>query len=335
MSGFLNTPTGPELRRMPRKPKIWVVQDFLPVGLTLFVAPPKIGKSWWVAQLGLSAASGTEFLGCIPMEQRRVLYISVETPIEDVIDRYSLILGDDEAPLPAKLQTAVHSDVTPGGIRALEADMEDWLEAFQDERPLIILDTLGRIRDWSANKDYLFAARMKAMLDRYPSSSLILVHHPTKSGNKDFVQAGGGGQGLAGGVDTILYMTRDRVDNMEEGKSYPGVMSITSRVAREGRYAILITDGTWRLDGDSLKEAAANASLQDDPKPIREERLGEISLSILEQVNTIGGECTPLQIAEALGLNNNVVGVYMRRLADNHHIKKMNHGVYVAAASVA
>ena len=35
-------------------PRNWVVHDFLPQGLTLFLGKPKVGKSWFMLQLGLA-----------------------------------------------------------------------------------------------------------------------------------------------------------------------------------------------------------------------------------------------------------------------------------------
>lgn len=55
----------------------YVVPGIIPEGLTLLTAAPKIGKSWLVLGLGVSAATGGCAFGSIPVTQRPVLYLAL------------------------------------------------------------------------------------------------------------------------------------------------------------------------------------------------------------------------------------------------------------------
>ncbi len=49
-------------------------------GLTLFVAPPKAGKSWFALQCAVMVAGGAELRGLNPLERGPVLYGAFEEP---------------------------------------------------------------------------------------------------------------------------------------------------------------------------------------------------------------------------------------------------------------
>ena len=60
----LRTISARELRNKKLPPPRYVVAELLPQGLSLLASPPKYGKSWFVLDLCLSVAAGTQFLGC-------------------------------------------------------------------------------------------------------------------------------------------------------------------------------------------------------------------------------------------------------------------------------
>ena len=55
------------------EPLAWHVDGVLPEGMGLLCGPPKVGKSWLVAGVGLSVAAGGMTLGRIACKQRPVL----------------------------------------------------------------------------------------------------------------------------------------------------------------------------------------------------------------------------------------------------------------------
>ena len=77
-------------------PMRWHVPGLVPEGLGLLVAPPKAGKSWMVAGVGLACAAGGKAFGCIDVEPRPVLYMALEDGERRLQDRHRILLGDDE-----------------------------------------------------------------------------------------------------------------------------------------------------------------------------------------------------------------------------------------------
>ena len=67
-----------ELDRMTFPPLDWHVPGLVPEGFGLLVAPPKAGKSWLVAGVGLACALGGMAFGRIDVPARPVLYLALE-----------------------------------------------------------------------------------------------------------------------------------------------------------------------------------------------------------------------------------------------------------------
>src|SRR3954447_11283089 len=54
-------------------PLAWAVPGVLPEGFTLLVGPPKVGKSWLVANVALAIAAGGRALGALTVDKTPVL----------------------------------------------------------------------------------------------------------------------------------------------------------------------------------------------------------------------------------------------------------------------
>ena len=106
------------------------------------------------------------------------------------------------------------------------------------------------------------------------------MHHTRKAAADDFTQTSSGTQGLTGGADTILVLSRNR----QEGA---GTLAITSRDAEENEYSIAFNAaaGQWTLEGHSLVEAAESA------RRLRStEGVGDGMTEVIEiRVESIGG----------------------------------------------
>ena len=196
------------------------------------------------------------------------------------------------------------------------------------DRPLIILDTLGKARTprpagadlyaW----DYSEGSRLKDVIDSAPGASLVVVHHTRKTESADFVDSVSGSQGIAGSADFVLVLSRKR-------HSDDALLSVTGRDIAEGEYALKTNAGLWRLDGASLTAAAQAAENRREARD-----LGDDPLVILELVNQ-RTETRAADVAEQLGLDQHKARTYLSRLADSGRIHKAARGVYKSVASVA
>lgn len=303
------------LDRQEFPPLEWSVQGIVPEGLILLVAPPKAGKSWLVAGLGLACQSGGVALGKIRVEHRPVLYLALEDGYRRLQSRFRRLLGEGiSIPRISLITSAKAPEVIPM--------MTEFLERNRGRKPLIILDTLGKVRPPrpagadAYSVDYAIGSQLKAVIDSSPGASMLLVHHSRKAESADFVDSVSGTQGIAGSVDAVLVLNRKR-------HSDEAILSITGRDVEEREIALKAEGGVaWRLDGSDLPSAARTAQTRRESAS-----LGERALEVLSLVN-LAGKITPLEVAEKLGIENKAAGQYLGRLAKEGRIEKGTRGVY-------
>ncbi|UXA15100.1 AAA family ATPase [Mycobacterium sp. SMC-8] len=303
------------LDRQDFPPLEWSVEGIVPEGLILLVAPPKAGKSWLVAGLGLACQSGGVALGRIRVGRRPVLYLALEDGYRRLQSRFRRLLGESN-PIPAI------SLVTSAKALEVVPMMTAFLERHQGQKPLIILDTLGKVRPPrpagadAYSVDYAIGSQLKAVIDSSPGASMLLVHHSRKAESPDFVDSVSGTQGIAGSVDAVLVLNRKR-------HSDEAILSITGRDVEERELALKAEGGVdWRLDGSDLSSAARTAQSRRESAS-----LGERTLEVLSLVD-LTGKITPHEVAEKLGIENKAAGQYLARLAKEGRIEKGTRGVY-------
>lgn len=322
--------SGVWLEKQEFDPLQWSVPGILPEGYCMTVAPPKAGKSWFVANIGLACATGGEALGVIPVQERPVLYFALE---------------DGDRRLKSRFKTIMFNETIPREMnRVLEVrDLNELIsiaEFFQDNRkdhlpPLIIVDTLGKVNPGRGSTqsaydaDYAVGSRLQNLAKRVPGCTVLAVHHTNKGEHGDFLNSVSGTQGVTGACDAVLVMKRAR-------KSDDAVLSITGRdIEHEAEYAITSDGGRWVLKGGSL-QAAEEAAQEVKTAQAEAEvtaKYGDRSNAVLEAVNAISEEenkefITAKEIAEDVGINNNDAGTYLRRLEKKGLITKHGRGAY-------
>jgi hypothetical protein len=98
----------------------WHVPGLLPEGFGLLVAPPKAGKSWMVAGVGLACALGGRAFGRIDVDARPVLYLAPGDGERRLQDRHRTLMGEGfEMPEAMKLSCTATPLTAPGIIAAL------------------------------------------------------------------------------------------------------------------------------------------------------------------------------------------------------------------------
>lgn len=301
-------------------PLEYVVPGLIPEGLTMLTAAPKIGKSWMVLGLGYAAATGALAFGKIRVQQRPVLYLALEDGQRRLQGRLRTI-GAQGGHRLLTMMTSI-----PPGVSPLET-IATFLERHADQRPMVVLDTLGKIRGvYTGNdayqKDYGQMSALKDLVDAWPGTSLIVVHHTKKAEAQDFLDSVSGTQGLAGAADSILVLRRER-------QSEGAVLHVTSRDAREGEYAVTLTDGSWTLDGSDLAGAAQAAH--------QREAVAGLGDQMTELVNVVGRYPEGIRRQELLTLMHMEPGTldtYLRRAAEAGRIEKAGRGRYTPVRSV-
>ena len=299
-------------------PLEYVVPGLIPEGLSLLAAPPKIGKSWMVLGLGLACASGGFAFGQLPVQRRPVLYLALEDGFRRLQSRLTA-LGVREAPDILHLKATIQP-------RATLATINEFMDLYDDHHPLVVLDTLGRAmppvvaNEPSYQRDYRITSALKSSCDSHRGSSLIVVHHTRKADSADFLDAVSGTQGIAGAADTVMVLKRARQERS-------AVLSVTSRDAREGTYALSLREpGIWVLDGSDVDDAARTAQTN-----VATDGVAEEMARLIAAVNRHPEGISPKELAAALKMSAPTVRIYLRRATERGRIANPKRGLYTPA----
>src|SRR3712207_4780338 len=82
-----------DLQRQTFPPIRYVVPGYIAEGLTLLAGRPKLGKSWFMLDVGLAVAAGRTCLGATACEQGDVLYLALEDNERRLQSRIEKLLG--------------------------------------------------------------------------------------------------------------------------------------------------------------------------------------------------------------------------------------------------
>lgn len=297
----------------------YVVPGVISEGLTLLVGAPKVGKSWMVLAVASAVARGSRALGSIRLDSPRpVLYMALEDGPRRLQDRMRTL--EEAGSTGLHFATSVHRDDVLNVVSA-------FIERHRDERPVVLLDTLGRVMppalpgENDYQRDYRVGSALKATTDDVPGSAVIVVHHTNKAVHEDFLNAVSGTQGLAGAADTIVLLRRERT-------KATGVLSVTSRDAAEGEYQVVLNGMRWELDGGNLAEARAALA-----ESRATSNLGDRSTAVLRYVNAHPAGVRASDVDEALGTTD--ARTQLGRLHEAGRIHKPARGLYTPVASVA
>ena len=284
----------------------WCVPGIIPEGCCILSGHPKIGKSFLVLAVALAAASGGRVLG-VEVEARPVLYMAMEDDARRLQDRSRLLLSD--SPLPEQFHYLTRDE----SAQAIEL-AKVWVEAHQHRKPLVIVDTLEKIRGPRSQNsyadDYKAGTSLQSLLAE--GGTVIAVHHNRKGDSEDFLDAVSGTLALAGSVDTVITLNRKRTDSS-------GTLSVTGRDVDEMVYKLNFVDGQWSTDGQDLAQAAQRATTN---------KLGPKMQGAVDLINT-GVATTIREVAEYLGVPDATARKYLSRLSTEHGlIQRTGNGTY-------
>ncbi|THV42721.1 AAA family ATPase [Glycomyces buryatensis] len=237
-----NSWTLDDLRKAYFAPIEWVIPGLIPEGVTMVVAAPKIGKTWLMLNIAFATVQGSEVLG-IKAPPGEVLMIALDDPsarrMQDRSEQVIKALGDDGFRPKHELHIELdYPTLKDGGAEQLD----DWLRAHPDCR-LVIIDTLSRMRDESAQKREAGKAEEEAMamlkkIADHHRVAIVVTHHTRKAETDDFVAMASGHTKLTGGADTIINLNRPRGQNRV-------VANVTGRDVEEQDHVWMFESPLW------------------------------------------------------------------------------------------
>ena len=202
----LNELSMTELYDRVYEPKAPVVEGLLYPGTYIFAGSPKVGKSFFMAQLAYHVAAGIP-LWEYSVRQGAVLYLALEDDYARLQKRLSRMFGVESSD---SLYLVTESGTVSDG---LEAQLEQFVARHPDTA-LIIIDTLQRIREiggeqYSYAKDYELIKLLKAFADKH-SICCLVVHHTRKMEAEDSFDMISGTNGLLGAADGAFVLKKKK-----------------------------------------------------------------------------------------------------------------------------
>lgn len=264
---YMKTVTMQELYQDIYSKKPPVIEGLLYQGTYLFVGSPKIGKSFFMAQLAYHVSTGTP-LWDYPVKKGTVLYLALEDDYRRLQERMYRMFGTDST---ENLYFSVSSKPLGNGLT-------DQLSGFIREHPdtmLVIIDTLQKIREvdsdsYSYAKDYEIINQLKQFSDSW-GICLLLVYHTRKQKSSDNFDMISGTNGLLGCADGAFMLYK------ETRTSNKATLEISGR-DQQGQKIHLIRDEEklcwnfekaetelWKEPPEPLLECIANLVTEENP----------------------------------------------------------------------
>jgi hypothetical protein len=198
-----------DLRSKNFAPVRYIVPGYVAEGCTILAGRPKVGKSWFMLDIGLAVAAGGEVLGT-KAEEGDVLYLGLEDNERRLKSRIGKILG----PLvewPKRFSYATTwARQHEGGLDKIR----QWIESVPQPR-LIVVDVLARFRapqngqSGQYEADYAAIQGLQAIASE-KNLAIVIVHHLRKmAADGDPFDKVSGTLGLSGAADTVLIFDRD------------------------------------------------------------------------------------------------------------------------------
>jgi RecA-family ATPase len=202
----LKTISMPELYDTAYPPKMPIIDGLVYAGTYLFVGAPKIGKSFFMAQLGYHVSKGLP-LWNYPVHKGTVLYLALEDDCARLQKRLYRMFGEE---ISEDFYFATES-------RNLNEGLEQQLNRFVNEHKdarLIIIDTLQKVREvgndrFSYASDYDIVTKLKKFSDEH-NVCLMVVHHTRKMESSDSFDMISGTNGLLGAADGAFVVQKEK-----------------------------------------------------------------------------------------------------------------------------
>lgn len=307
---FLPEITKKDLMAKEFPPIEWIVQDFIPQGVTLIAAPPKEGKTFLCEYLCDCMGGGRPW-GEVPTKKQRILYIDAEQDEQLIQHRFkALNLENEESDLVFSAMPGLMFSDCP------EKHIDRLTRQVVGRYDLVVFDTFGRLFEQprTGGDAYEVARQRIQPLHEWAkkhSLNVFVVHHTNKAGGRsgedvDAMDVITGSNALLSVVDCGLVIRKHRENEYKaytKGRYFPG-----------GVYSLKYNKPRWEFCGT-----------------FEEESTSETIRLILEYMRSAGCPCKAKEIADSTGLKQGTVSQNLKRMSEqkrNPLIRKVGYGEY-------
>lgn len=229
-----------------------IIENLLPIGVTLISAPSKMGKTFLCMQMANAIAKGDSFLG-YQCKKKNAYYIALEDPKDNQIRRLkntgSTISQGYDIEFCEPYQVSFN----------LEKKILNYLH-FNPELGVVIVDTFEKIRDSNERTysiEYKEVTHYHEVAMKY-GISIILVMHTIKNINYTNIFANvSGSAGTLAAADGLMVLVRNQMDsNIKElhldGKGIPADMIKMKQSNNMTYQKVDTTDSDLQVEPDLL-----------------------------------------------------------------------------------
>jgi hypothetical protein len=207
----------------------FIIDKMLPVGMTLLIGPPKVGKSWLLLLLADCITMAFPVFGHTVFARFPVLYYT----LEDSVRRCKYRLNK----ISSGWSRNLYFSETAKGTGGLMRDIKEF------NVKVVIIDTFGAFATVQDGNDYYETTRIIREIKEIADTlkiAIVLVHHTRKNTDSggDWTSEVMGSQGLVGAADCIISLKRKR-------DSLDGQLLITGRDISDSHIDIRFDTGIW------------------------------------------------------------------------------------------
>ena len=303
----LETVSMMELYDTAYPPKLPIIDGLLYNGTYLFVGSPKIGKSFFMAQIGYHISKGLPLWG-FSVRQGTVLYLALEDDYARLQKRLSQMFGMEGS---ENFYFATKSKSLNDG---LERQLVTFVTEHKDAR-LIIIDTLQKVREvggdnYSYANDYQIMARLKSFADAH-GLCILLVHHTRKQTADDKFDMISGTSGLLGAADGAFLLQK------EKRTGNAATLEVSGRDQQDQKLYLVRNTETllWEL------QRAETELWKEPPEPL----LDEIAELVMKDISSWEGSATELVSLIKVEIQPHVITRKLNILSGRLYAE---HGIY-------
>jgi hypothetical protein len=292
------------------RPAEHFIRDLVPAeGVTLLVAKSKVGKSWMMYDICISAALGRELLGGRKPKQGHCLYLALEDSQKRLRFRGEKLLGLHMGPCPGVHAATTWDRVDQGGLELIK----DWVDSTRTQghtAVCVCIDVLQMIRPLGGERqsvyqrDYMAVQGLRTLAAEL-GIAIIVAHHQRKSSADDLQDTISGTQGLAAAVDCSIVLERQSNGGF--------VLDVRGRDVEAQQLAATFDKETcrWHVAGDA-----------------NEMRRSETRNTISEVLRSTPEGMNPRDISADTGIKPGTIRMTLLRMVRDGEAKKVR-GKYV------